>query len=218
MACDEFEIAIEMRLRGALEDAAQLDRHLAGCGACRSYEALAKRTETTMTAVTSHGLDRIDWHALDGRIRRLGRYYRLAIWRSIVGLVVVLPLLVFFTMPPEIRAFGWVFGAGLGALIVGGTTLKRRRWIREAEAAARTNEDQLAFWRRDVDRRIRVSRLAALQVACAPLFVLALWPLRDAVRPAFLLTVGVAVFAAGQGLWWLLWKAPRLRRERAELG
>ena len=218
MACEEFEIAIEMRLRGALEDAAALEGHLAGCAACRSYEALAKRTETTMTAAALNGLDRIDWQALEGRIGRLARSYQLAIWRSVVGLVVVVPLLVVFTMPPESRAFGSVFGACLGVFIVGGTTLKRRRWIRNARAAAHSREDLLAFWRTDLDRRIRVSRLAALQIIAAPLFLLPLWHLRDAVRPAFLVTVAVAAFTAGQGLWLLLWKGPRLRRERAELG
>jgi hypothetical protein len=220
MACDEYEIAIEMRLRGELgaPGAADLDRHLEGCAACRSYEALAKRTETTMTAAALNGLDRIDWQALEGRIRRLGREYQLAIWRSMLGLVVVLPLIVLFTMPPDVRPMGWVFGAVLGVLIVGSTTLKRRRWIREAATAARAKEDLLVFWRKDLDRRIRVSRLAALEIVAGPLFLLPVWPLRQALPPAFLLTVAVAAFFVGQGLWWLLWKGPRLRRERAELG
>lgn len=170
-----------------------------------------------MTAAALNGLDRIDWKALEERLRKMGRYYQLAIWRSVIGLAVVLPLLVLFTMPPEARATGWVLGAVLGVLIVGKTTLERRRWIREA-AAARAPADLIAFWRKDLDRRIRVSRLAALEIAAAPLFLLPLWHLRDALRPAFVLTVLVAALMAGQGLWWLLWKGPRLRRERAELG
>ena len=221
MGCDEFEVLIEMRRRGALSgaDADRLARHLEGCASCRAYDTLATRTEATMSGTAAETMRGIDWSALQERIERLRRKYTFAIARSLVGLAVVLPLIVLFTMPPEVQPFGWVLGAALGLFIVGKTTLTRRRWVRDSLAAGRTREDLLAFWRSDLDRRIRVLRLWPINLLGA-IFLLLPWIAGRHGFPigALVVTAAVAALLAAQGLWYALYLLPRLSRERRSLG
>src|SRR5262249_48602728 len=121
------------------------------------------KTEETMTGTAAETMRHIDWEALAARVQKLGNYYQTAIWRSVIGLLIVVPLVVLYTMPADVQPFGWVLGAVLGVFVVGKTTLERRRWIKDARTAAVTQGDTLTFWRKDLERRITVSRLGPLE-------------------------------------------------------
>src|SRR4051794_39660006 len=79
--CERFEVAIEMEAHGALDAsaAAELSSHLAGCEACRRYQALLRQTEKTMEAHAQT----LDLNAIDARIGRLHRNLKLRTWLPI---------------------------------------------------------------------------------------------------------------------------------------
>lgn len=70
--CEEFEVAVEMRLHGALDEAgrAQLEEHLAGCERCRAYEAAARTAEAAMAAEARDAAGAVDWSLVERGIRR----------------------------------------------------------------------------------------------------------------------------------------------------
>jgi hypothetical protein len=53
--CDDFEIEIEMRAAGALDDAAaaRLDAHLTGCAGCRAWQDRARRLDEALARPAS---------------------------------------------------------------------------------------------------------------------------------------------------------------------
>ena len=71
MSCDAFEIAIEKRLHGALEESeeAPLAAHLATCAQCRAYEAAARGAEAGMEERTREALSGVDWERVERGIR-----------------------------------------------------------------------------------------------------------------------------------------------------
>jgi len=71
--CDEFEIAIERWIHGALAppERPALEAHLAGCERCRAYEAAAREAEAALRAEASAAVADVDWARLDGA-RRAG--------------------------------------------------------------------------------------------------------------------------------------------------
>jgi hypothetical protein len=69
--CEEFEIAIEKRLHGALGDPERLplEEHLARCERCRAYEAAARRTEAGMGTEARAAVEQVDWARVERGIR-----------------------------------------------------------------------------------------------------------------------------------------------------
>ncbi len=69
--CEDFQIAIEMRLHGALGDAgrATLEEHLATCERCRAYEAAARGAEAILEAQARDAVSRADWEKVERGIR-----------------------------------------------------------------------------------------------------------------------------------------------------
>ena len=69
--CEDFQVAIEMRLHGALGDAgrAPLEEHLATCERCRAYEAAARGAEAIMEAQARDAVSRVDWEKVERGIR-----------------------------------------------------------------------------------------------------------------------------------------------------
>ena len=88
MGCEPFQIAVERGLHGALPDREReaLARHLAGCEACRAYEAAAREAEEAMAANAEEALRGVDW-------RRVERGIREGVRSAMRGLVAVLALL-----------------------------------------------------------------------------------------------------------------------------
>ena len=69
--CEDFQVAIEMRLHGALGDAgrATLEEHLATCERCRAYEAAARGAEAILEAQARDAVSRADWEKVERGIR-----------------------------------------------------------------------------------------------------------------------------------------------------
>jgi predicted anti-sigma-YlaC factor YlaD len=68
-SCESFEVAIEMRLHGALarDREADLLQHLAECAGCRAFQTVANDTERAMTQTTQTQLQAVDWETLLSR-------------------------------------------------------------------------------------------------------------------------------------------------------
>jgi predicted anti-sigma-YlaC factor YlaD len=103
-SCEEFEIAIERRLHGALGDPerAQLEEHLAHCERCRAYEVAAREAEARMGAQARQALSEVDW----GRVERGIRGGVYASVRMLAGAVLAsayLAGMVWLSTPAELR-------------------------------------------------------------------------------------------------------------------
>ncbi len=221
MACEELEIALEMRRRGALDavEAQRVADHLASCVSCQAYDRAMAHMEETMTTMTMAATQQLNWAEISERIGRMGQWHRRAFLRAIVLLPILLPVIVLWTMPAEIRLFGWVLGVAVSAAMLTRMTLERRRFQREAAEAAGSREDLLAFWRRDVDRRIGMLRFWPVNLVAAILLPLPAILDRSHALPTggAALVYGLALFMLIQGLYYGVIGLPRLRRERAEL-
>lgn len=70
-SCEEFQVAIEKRLHGALGEAerAPLDEHLARCERCQAYEATARGAEAVMEAQAREAVAQADWERVERGIR-----------------------------------------------------------------------------------------------------------------------------------------------------
>jgi hypothetical protein len=102
--CDDFQVDIEKRLHGALGEAgrAPLEEHLAGCEACRAYEAAARGSEAGMEARASGALSEVDWARVERGIR--GGVF--AAVRMLAGAVVTgawVALAAWVSAPPGLR-------------------------------------------------------------------------------------------------------------------
>jgi hypothetical protein len=103
--CEEFEIAIERRLHGALGDPerAPLDAHLAHCSRCRTYEAAARGAEAGMGARAREAVEGVDWEQVERGIRGGVQ----ASVRMLAGAVIAAAWMagvVWLSTPPELRA------------------------------------------------------------------------------------------------------------------
>jgi hypothetical protein len=69
--CEQFEIAVERRIHGALPepDRAPLDLHLAGCQACQTYEAAARESQADLGAEARGAIAGLDWGRVEREIR-----------------------------------------------------------------------------------------------------------------------------------------------------
>ena len=69
--CQDFEIAVEKRLHGALGEPEQapLEEHLARCERCRSYQDAARGAEAGMRSEASAAAAGMDWERVERGIR-----------------------------------------------------------------------------------------------------------------------------------------------------
>jgi uncharacterized membrane protein len=70
-SCEDFEIAIEKRLHGALGEPERgpLQEHLAHCQRCRTYEAAAGEVEAVMSERARAAVVDVDWARVERGIR-----------------------------------------------------------------------------------------------------------------------------------------------------
>ena len=70
-SCADFEIDIEKRIHGALDEPgrARLDEHLAGCETCRAYQAAAREAEAVMSLRARTAAATVDWTRVERGIR-----------------------------------------------------------------------------------------------------------------------------------------------------
>jgi 4-amino-4-deoxy-L-arabinose transferase-like glycosyltransferase len=221
MRCDEAQIALEMRRRGALDVSAteRVAGHLGDCEACREYERAMMRVEETMSQMTMEAADQVNFSDLGARVARMGRRHVRVWWRALVLSPPLLAAIVLSAMPAEARPLGSALGIATLAVMLGCMTVAWRRFQRESAEAARSSDDLLAFWRGNLDQRIRRLRLWPMNIVGG--IMLSLTPLLDRVHAfpigsaAFLYSL-VAIMLI-QGLYYGFWLLPRLRRERLEL-
>jgi hypothetical protein len=214
--CDELQVAIEMRLHGALDaqGAARLDEHLVTCEACRRFEAMVKRTERTMQGEAIQLGAKMDWDRIRVRVHQMVEHQdRLP--RIIAISVVLLPLI------------GWYFGLdaliGAGVLfVVAASSSAFLAWQgqREAFRQVSVQDDMIEISRMVLDERVRSNRqdsivalvLGVLGLGAAAVLATSHVP---GYWSAFCGAVGVVgLGAAGYRRFVVI---PRAERERAEL-
>jgi hypothetical protein len=215
--CDEFQIAIEMRLHGALgvADAARLDAHLSGCQGCRAFEVLARETEATMRDVVNGELDGVDWKVVDRMVAGWRRRNRLAAGAlAVLGIIAVAEIVSLPWRENPARGFPLVALATLLALA--GVGLFRWWRARRLVAAGRSME-AIAMLRAELDKRGRMVRVlgVVLPLHAALCAYLAVESLAEPGK-AWLLGGAAGTVLVGWGLLWFV-KRPRLARERARL-
>ena len=103
--CEDFEIAIEKRLHGALgePERAPLEEHLAHCQRCRAYEAAARGAEAGMSQRARAAVAEVDWARVERGIR--GGVH--ASLRMLAGAVLAgawVALVAWLSAPPELRS------------------------------------------------------------------------------------------------------------------
>jgi hypothetical protein len=222
MACDEFEVDIERRRHGALDAAGaeRLDRHLEDCPACRAYQQLVTSSEDVMSGSAMESLQSINWSLLESRLARARAWRRWSPWLAVAALAALVPLTA-AGVPEEARQVTAAVGGALAVVITVSNFLRARAWRREVMAASESRGDLLAFWRKDLDRRIGLRRLWPVNIASGALLTLPALVHR-AGEPALTWPQAVIVFSVAgltlaQGAWFAV-ELGRLRRERAELG
>lgn len=211
-SCDDFELAIEQRLHGALDASAEpgLAEHLAACEACLDFEASSRHLEEAMKTRAMTAASEVDWSRIERGLARWKRQLLAGTWHGLVLLILVIPLL------------GMVFGDATGA-IVGGLVvavlgrIAARRAINESREVASDTGALLFFLRRHLEKQIRTEKQNARVLPLIGLLPLA-GLLSRAVTPwtvfgtavSMLLFVALALRSRYQVL-------PRLQAERAEL-
>jgi hypothetical protein len=223
MGCDDFQMAIERELHGALPETerAPLRDHLSSCEACRAYQAAARGTEGAMAENASEALREVDW----SRVERGIRQGMLASVRAVVMAVLFGTLMfavIWFASAPAFRADRMLrVGAALAvtlalvALTMGYAAWRMARLERGAE--------MLEAWRRGI--RVRVRALRVMPWVNGLIAALCLWRAVEAARaqgqpetvhrPLVYAVLGTVLLAAA--LYARLVKLPRARRELEEL-
>lgn len=207
-SCDEYEIAIEMRLHGALDaDAcAALDAHLSTCQRCRAFEASARNSEAIMREAAQAAMETVDWGVVDRAI--VGwRWRTLALGFAVVALVAytIVGLMGGQQEPVETALLILVLAP------LGGEVWRRARSITRAGR----NADTIEILRQDLDARGRAIDRSLLVF---PLMA-ALFGWRSVVNgevhigPLSLAAICIVTTAY---IWFV--KRPALARARTELG
>jgi hypothetical protein len=216
--CEEFEIAIERRAHGALdEDAGRtLTDHLGSCESCRAFATLAHGVEDEMRLHAQAALGRIDWSRVEAGLTSWQRGVTRFWWRAALAGSVLMPLaaLAMGGSPPAMLAGGLLgFLCGVGLVLLQSYRAQRSQ-RREALRLERQPDQLLAMYRAEVERGIKQRRqdvwvLILLGLLALPDSGTALVPMIARFALAALVLCG-ALYVAFLAL-------PRLRRERAAL-
>jgi hypothetical protein len=215
--CEEFEVAIEMQLHGALDApaAAQLEEHLRTCPTCRSFQTLAKQTEQTMSNEATLQLKAVNWttqyEQLMGSIKaeHRGTLKRGLLMAALTSIPVLL-----MTKQPWLVPITW--GIALGALWF--RTVYRQR---ELTSQSAHRDEFLYRYRRQLERRLRGIRISLV----APALIFSGWVRHLLHGDAQLTmtptqiggTIALAVVAFGGALYLFTFVRPRLLKQLAAL-
>ena len=104
-SCEDFEIAIEKRLHGALGETerAPLQDHLAQCQRCRAYEAAAREAEAVMSERARAAVADVDWASVERGIRG-GIYASVRMLGAAVVTAAWMAGMVWLSTTPALRA------------------------------------------------------------------------------------------------------------------
>jgi hypothetical protein len=219
MMHDQFELAIEQQLHGALgaSEAEALADHLATCAACRDYGTHARGSNADL----AHALAptaALDWTAVSARAHRLARRVRRVRYVSPAVMVAVVTTEI---MVKEI-ARGWttpirilIAELVVFAVIFGGIAWRLARKTVHKQEAELARDGAIAFYRAWTARKIRsATRLRWLQPMLAAWLLVIAYTTRD---PEIVLLTAIYVpLGVASAIWWAL-RLPQLRRESAEL-
>jgi len=222
--CREFQIAIEMRLYGALagERVAGLDEHLASCDACRRFETLAEKTKETMSMRANTVVSKMDWERVLEKIKATERgLYQALRWRSTISAIAIgVPICVALTWLAGSRDpfFTFIYPCITIPALMWYVRCDARSRLQELKQAELVRDEIVQHYRNDVEHRIRVLRRSIL---CAPLFGIfcigwGLYRAFSATAIAFFVIVGLALIL--RSLYTRITVLPQLQRERKELG
>ena len=102
--CQDFEIAVEKRLHGALGEPEQapIEAHLARCKRCRSYQDAARGAEAGMRSEASAAAAGMDWERVERGIRG-GVPASLRNWAGAVLAGFWVAAAAWLSAPPELR-------------------------------------------------------------------------------------------------------------------
>jgi hypothetical protein len=213
--CDQFEIAIEQRLHGALGPAegAALAEHLSTCERCRAFEATARRTEAIMRGSADEAARSVDFEAVRAVVERWRRRTRLAGFALLLPFTAALAGLVMAVRrgrpEEEVLLLGGVV-AGVAAVAAVTALVQARRAARASRL-----EEVVPLLRRQLARRVRVVRLALLVLPLQVAWLVARAAERSGRGAILMASLAALVGAAWLAL--LVWKRPQLRRDRALL-
>ncbi len=158
MSCEENEIAIEMRLHGALEAERNhaLERHLATCGSCRAFEALAKGTETMMTRQAATIAGTLDWDSLFARTNAfVAKQARQRLWIPPTVIAALTPFMMLQGHDPIRTAISMAIAMVVVTAVSWLSTLRRKAELASLE---RDTGELLYFYRSQLERRLRTMR------------------------------------------------------------
>lgn len=216
--CDAFELAIEMKLHGALppDQEPALSAHLATCERCQQFLRRAEETQRTLTAA-SHGLsEQVPPKRTWEQLQRLLRGERMWLWRRAAIIAALVPVIGFLSGSFLLAAVvvGTV-GGGLLTLMV----LGHRSAAREAAQVGSSRGDMLALYRQLLERRIaRASRMRRVLpvIGIMELFLtgpLVGWPKSLDKHSMAWFAVALFVVCIGRSLYLSFRELPALRRE-----
>jgi hypothetical protein len=213
--CDEFELQVEMRLRGALPATDALVDHLASCASCRAFEALARGTKKTMNATVHAEAQQVDWQALrDGISTRIARDAR---WHfgAVIGVLSAQAVAILAFN----KAAHWAHIFPNFALIVfatlavlAGLVIVRRRRMRAYESS---REDLLFFHRAYVEGRLWRTWIGSILLApLGAAYLVVRFVRHSPVAPTEWLAAGMmSTLILGLAAWLFFVQRPRLERE-----
>jgi len=164
--CEGYEVAIEMRIHGALDypSTAKLDSHLDSCPHCKAFADACRTTDKGLRIHASTTAEEIDWDGLQQRFHRLVAVHRRRIFipaAAIIGLLAAQcwSLLMWGSnwrsalAPGELKADvavflgGWIFFAWY-----------HRARMRAAHRAMESQQGLIEFCRQELGGKIRSLR------------------------------------------------------------
>ena len=222
--CREFQVAIEMRLHGALEAdmTAGLDEHLASCEACRRFETLARKTEGTMNTCANTAASGMDWERVRKKIEAMERgLHRELSWPTTLFAMAIgaaTGAVTVWAVGSKNPLYDSIFLCVFLAVLIWYCRRGLRRRLQELKQVEGVREEIVQYYRKDVERRIKVQRRCMLPSLLFGLFFIGVG----------LCTASSATSIAFYVAWGLIWillplysrvaVLPRLQRERKELG
>jgi hypothetical protein len=233
---DEFEIAIEQRLRGALDadHIVALDRHLVDCEACRSYEARARAERAALADLFASRASATNWTRFEARAKREIRRQQY-IWPAFMAAIAAQSLVVGIWGDHRHIAYHLLFFAILAPLYALAGSSLGRYFARKAEATVArelARVGALALYKKGLDSKISLTRrlpwISWVVLVCwvALLFLLGVWsfhggPLQGhfeyySDRSLVVDTMILALITFASTIWSIV-QLPRLLRARGEM-
>jgi hypothetical protein len=220
--CEQLEVAIEKRLHGALdtESAQALERHLASCAACRAFEALATKTEETMTTAARSHNSAMQWTDVKSRLDRMIAARRRLTVRGAAIALVVTGAAVLVLGEPGLAAGSVAAIVAAAATVILANALHGRALVRPSRLRGLEGGDLFDFYRRQLDREIlsaRISRLALPLVGAAVVTAAASLSGGAQRWTAVGAAVAAALYCVAKAVLLHFVELPRLERERDQL-